>query len=478
MPRLEAEGIAVPGRIFDTMLAAHLIQPDLYKSLEKSSTLYLDLRPFKHLVTTDLRRPAADAQVSALMFHEQYRILEKLGMLSLFCDTIMPATRVLMGMTKRGIKVDEAHLAAWQEELQDELVDLEASWYEISLGLNPHSPHKLKQYLYHDLGMEEQANKYGGVTTDEGAIKALIEQYPFHTDKLNLLLRIREISKLKSTYSEVGIAKDGCVHPGYLPMNKDTDSAGAATGRLASSEPNIQNVPPRARCMYVPHEEGMVLVEGDFSQIELRIAAALSDDSALIEALRGDVFRAVMSLLGCDRVRAKNVVYGSLYGAGPRKLAALLRQRGLPTTERDARDLQERLARAYPRLWGWRTEVGRTATRERVLVNPFSRRRYFYAGSADIPAAIDFLPQSSAADILWSVLRNSEEVAKGNQGNLLTTVHDSLLFECRDECVGRLVGGLRGVLEAEWPQVAPGFKVPVKFKVGQNWGEMEEYRGD
>lgn len=478
MPRLEAEGIEVPGRIFDTMLAAHFIQPDLYKSLEKSATLYLDLRPFKHLVTTDLRRPAADAQVSALMFKEQYRILEKQGSLSFFTDTIMPATRVLMGMTKRGIKVDERRLGEWQQELQDELVDLEAAWYEQTLGVNPHSPHQLRKYLYDTLGLPTQRNKYDGVTTDEGALKSLIEGEPRHTDLLKLLLRIREISKLKSTYSEVAIGADGCVHPGYLPMNKDTDSAGAATGRLASSEPNIQNQPPRARCIFVPHQEGMVLVEGDFSQIELRIAAALAKDQGLLEALRGDVFSEIMRLLGCDRVRAKNVVYGSLYGAGPRKLAMLLRQRGLPTTERDARDLQDRLARAYPRLWGWRSEVGRSASRERVLVNPFGRRRYFYAGSSDTPAAIDFLPQSTAADILWSCLVPSSEVAQATGASLLTTVHDSLLFEVWSEGVHDFVQSISEVLAQEWPQVAQGFRVPVKFKVGKNWGEMEEYQND
>ena len=477
MPKLQEEGIEVPGNIFDTMLAAHLIQPDLYKSLEKSSTLYLDLHTWKHLADKEpAYYNAADALISKRMFDAQWEILDTTGQLSLFTKTIMPATRVLMAMTKRGIRVDEQRLARWNIALGEKLDYLTREWQVATGGIDPYSPHKLRKYLYSTLGLKEQRSKYDRVTTDEAALAALRERHPEHRPMLSLLLQIRETCKLKSTYSTVAISGDGCVHPGYLPANKDTDRAGATTGRLASSQPNIQQLPNEARKMYVPHQERMVLVEADFSQIELRIAAALSQDRRLAAALlETDPFGIIMRLLGCDRVRSKNVLYGSLYGAGPRKLKSLLQGKGIETTEAECKQLQERLAQAYPDLWRWRTLTARTAVKERMLVNPFGRRRYFYAGQADIPAAIDFLPQSSAADILWSVLNDCEDMARQAGGKLLTTVHDSLLFECNTGGLGQFVDGLKETLQREWPQIAPGFRVPVKVKVGKSWGEMEDY---
>jgi DNA polymerase I-like protein with 3'-5' exonuclease and polymerase domains len=476
IPWLEREGIQVSGRVFDTMLAAHLIQSDLYKSLEKSSTLYLDLRPFKHLSTSELARPAADAQVSALMFREQWRILEKCGQLGLFCDTIMPATRVLMGMTKHGLKVDQARLATWQAELSHTLSGLMGEWTALAGTVNPFSSAQLKRYLYgsEGLGLSPQFTKHERETTDEGAIKALAERCD--RPELTLLLRIREVAKLKSTYSEVEIGPDGCVHPSYLPESKDSDSAGAATGRLASRGPNIQNQPPEARRLFVPHEEGMVLVEADFSQIELRIAAALSSDAKLSHALESsDVFQGIMRELSCDRVRTKNVVYGTLYGAGPKKLASILKANGVQTSQAECQALQEKLAAAYPQLWGWRSTVGREAVENRVLTNPFGRKRYFYAGSADIPAAIDFLPQSCAADIIWSDLGLVDEVATKYGGALLTTVHDSFLLEVPVPQLVQCVEELVSTLSRERLLVGPAFQVPVKVRVGNSWGEMEEY---
>jgi DNA polymerase-1 len=216
-------------------------------------------------------------------------------------------------------------------------------------------------------------------------------------------------------------------------------------------------------------------VEADYSQIELRIAATLAKDSALLEALKGDVHAATQARIGCDRVRAKNLLYGSLYGAGPRKLALLLRTRGVDTTEAECKQLQHSLAAAYPQLWAWRMDVVGEGVVRRFLTNSFGRRRYFYGGSSAAPQMIDYLPQSNAADIVWDRLVPLDDFCTQNGGAILATVHDSFLMEFPKEAINPcLLGGLREILETEFPQIGPRFRVPVDMKIGSNWGQMEK----
>jgi DNA polymerase-1 len=326
MLRLEEAGVAVSGRIFDTMLAAHLLQPDLYKALGRSAPLYLDLRSWKHLsLDSPSYYNAADARITHDLFRKQWGYLVDTGMLELFTDTMMPATRVLMGMTKRGIRVDIAHLGAWHAELSREIEERTRQWQSNVGPINPFSAPQIHKLLYKEWGYPKQRTKYDAVTADEGAIKALIARGEGHIAELHLLLRLRELNKLRSTYAEHELGRDGCLHPHYLPASKDSDKVGAATGRLVSS-PNIQNQPLIARRLFIPRE-GMVFLEADYNQIEIRIAAALSGDGKLQGVLgTGDIHAANMAQLNCDRVRAKNVLYGSLYGAGYKKLAANKRE--------------------------------------------------------------------------------------------------------------------------------------------------------
>lgn len=489
IPRLEAAGVRFPERdLFDTMLAAHLIQPDLYKALEKVASLYLDLKAWKHTATTDAAfYNATDTTVTLYLAEKMIAILSDIGMHDLFTKTVMPSLRTLMRLTQRGLRVDRIYLGEWQQRLGAALETHMAQWQRLAPTTNPHSPVQIKKLLYNDFGLPEQyvRTKEGlRVTADESAIRFIRKQAtPPQIEVIDTLLEIKHVSKLRSVYSEVELSAQGKVHPSYLPVTKDSDAGAAATGRLASSDPNIQNQPEEARRLFIPSEDHLWFLEWDYSQIELRIAAARANDLALLEALKGDVHASTMDLVGCDRTRAKNLLYGSLYGAGPGKLVSVLRQHGQSITRAEAESLQLRLAAAYPSLWAWRHRVIGEGTQLGYLTNAFGRRRYFYhrwrdadgvMQSGDVPEMLAFLPQSDAADILWNRLVPLETFCEEFDGHLVTTVHDSFLMEF-PAITESLVRSLHGVLECTFDQIAPGFRVPGNVKAGTNWGQMASW---
>lgn len=491
IPRLKAAGIEFPETdLFDTMLAAHMIQPDLYKSLEKVASLYLDLPAWKHTAATNPAfYNATDATVTLYLATKMLNILGEIGMYELFTDTIMPSLTTLMSLTRRGIRVDRIYLGEWMLRLAAVLSDHQARWQQLAPTTDPNSPKQVQRLLYNDLELPVQhiRTKEGQrVTTDEASLRLVRRGAGAHAvEVIDTLLDIRHTSKLRSLYGELELGSDHRIHPNYLPANKDSDAGAAATGRLASSDPNIQNVPMDARRIFIPSSDDWWFLEWDYSQIELRIAGARAGDRALLDALKGDVHATTMELVGCDRTRAKNLLYGSLYGAGPRKLATVLRQHGQTVSEEECRSLQARLSTAYPSLWAWRHRVIAEGTQLGYLTNAFGRRRYFYnryrdadgvMRSEDVPEMLAYLPQSDSADILWNRLRPLAAFAEEFNGHLVTTVHDSFLLEfppdvrCRD-----VANGIRSVLELTFPMIAPGFFCPGNIKTGSNWGEMIPY---
>jgi len=489
LPRLEDYDVSIADPIFDTMLAAQMLQPDLYKGLNAVTSLYLDRKRHKHeQALAPEHYNANDATVTLELYTPLRDGLAVTGQLKLFTGTIMPTVRTLIKMTRRGIAVDSARRDAWLVELGQQERALIEKWAGHS-AVNVNSPQQVAKHLYGTLAMDRQYNKYGGTAVDAGALLSLKWLYPQHAEMLDTLIELKKVRKLRSTYAEQALGADGCVHPSYLPASKDyeyVDAEGgrsynkgmAGTGRLTARDPNIQNQPAAARRLYIPHAPDLVLVAADYSQIELRVAAALSKDDRLTEALAGDVHTRTQELLGCDRVRAKNVIYGTLYGAGPRKLSQVLKTKGYNVSEAECRQLQDALARAYPKLWAWRQSVVSDVATNYYLSNPFGRRRYFLRGAEDAPAAIDFLPQSTAADIMWDVIAPVENALSTLGGAVLATVHDELLTEMPRGDVARGVEMLKAIMQHSFANIAPGFYVPISVKVGENWGEMLPYVGD
>lgn len=475
LPRLKAAGVTTwVGDFYDTMLAAQLIQPDLYKGLNPVSSLYLDTRRWKHLSGSDPRKyNALDARRTLELYHETKRGLEITGMYELFTGTIMPTTETLINMTQRGIRVDMEFRDKWLSNLNADIKGATEKWVTLAPGVSPHSPTQLKRYLYGELGLIPQYGKYGTVTTDELALRELRGMYPEHSELFTVLLDIRDASKLAGTYAEQAIGPDGRVHPQYLPAAKDVDAYGkgmAGTGRITAKNPNIQNQPAAARCLFIP-DNNMVLVEADYSQIEARVMAALAADNVLEEACKNGLHEANMRHLGVDKTRAKNAFYGWMYGAGPKTLKQTFKRHGFDVSYAECVAMLAAFDRTYAATFVYRQEIARRVNTECMLVNPFKRRRFFH--NKNVPAGLDFMPQSTAADIMWSVL-GPLDVAIFMHGDILACVHDSILVQVHKDHVEEGIKVLRGQMERQFDNICPGFRVPVKVKVGDNWGAMHE----
>jgi uracil-DNA glycosylase family 4 len=487
-PRLEAYDVPVKGKVRDTMLMAALEQPDLYKGLNSVASLYLDGPKWKHLSEENPALYNAWDCVKTLEVHDALEDkLTRHGQIKLLDSTIMPGSEVLMRMSERGIKMDEEAREKWVGELREKVSRAEDAWTQAT-GVSPRATLKVREWLDKRAvpRLDSAYSKYGGVTTDASALRDVLKwcldqpegRYDEVHRAVNSLLTYREHSKLLSTYTAYPLDDSCCVHPSYLPGAKDDDNEVtgkglAGTWRITSRDPNFQNIPQEAKHMFVPHHPELTFLEADFAQIELRIAAELSHDGVLQTALaQTDVFRDLTEFLGVDRTRAKNAMYGSLYGAGPRTLVKVFRAQAYTITEAECKDLQRGISTRYPKLWAWRERVKEQGQAQFYLVNPYGLRRWFYNRN-DVPAMIDFMPQSTAAIIMWQTLAELAGRLEEVGGWIVNTIHDSVLCEVpKGAKLLRAESIVRDVMEKPREELG-GLRVPVKVKTGENWGEMK-----
>ncbi len=479
-PRLAREGCTVPEPWWDTMYAALLLQPDLLKGLNGVIPLYLDAQRHKHLSEAEpAKYNALDTIRELELYHELRAQLIHTGQLDLFENTIMRALPILVQMGEEGVRVDHEGRNTWVSQLESRLAGQLHEWGAKVGSVNPFSPPQLKNFLYGQLGLPEQLSKYGGMTTDSGALGELLglRECQEHRATLELLLSLRDTNKQLETYAKVTISDDGHIHPSWVPAGKDTEGFGkglAGTGRITSRGPNFQNMSPEAKRLYIPRE-GFTFIEADYSQIEARIIGALSGDRRLLGAIDRGLHAANMEALGVDKTRAKNFFYGWSYGAGARTLRRTFLAHGYDIAEVDCKLALRKLEETYPDVTRWRREVADKSAQTYRLVNAFGRRRNFFRGGGDTPAALDFLPQSTAADCLWAIVRPLADALGGIGARICGLIHDSVLIECPSGSVERGAEILREHMQREFPQVAPGFFVPVEMKVGASWGTMEKY---
>ena len=502
---LENYGIHLAGPQFDTMLAHYLLQPELRHGMDHMAETVLGYRPLsittligpkgkgqKNMRDVSVDRVAEYATEDAditWQLHEAFAPrLKEDGLEKLFTDMEMPLVRVLADMEMEGIRLDVGALNVFSEELGKDILRLQEQIREACGGIpfNIDSPKQLGDVLFETLkiGREKpKKTKTGQYQTSEDVLSELAQAHPV----VPLILDYRSLRKLKGTYVDT---LPTMVDPATGRVHTNYRQAVAATGRLSSDDPNLQNIPIRTekgreiRKAFVPRDDQHLLLSADYSQIELRVIAHMSGDRNMQNAFRhgldihaataAKVFNVDIAEVSREqRSRAKAVNFGIAYGQGAFGLSQNL---GIPRGE--AKQIIDDYFAQFPGVRTYMDEQVEFAREHGFVRTLLDRRRYLpditsanqTVRAAAERVAINAPMQGTAADIikLAMVRIHARIQQEGLASRLLLQVHDELVFDVQlDEvdAVQRLVRELmEGAMELEVPLV-------VDMNVGKNWLE-------
>ena len=511
VPIMRAHGVTVPEAtpVFDTMLAAVYVQPDLHKGLGRCSSVYLNLLPWKwrHLSEADpVYYSAKDAYVTALLFNCLSQFMKDLDSWDFFTKIQMVALPELSRMGQDGVLTDPVRVRRWSKLLVRRMERYNKLWAKWGLaGISPTSHKQMGDFFYKEWGLPVQRRKRDQMTsisTDALACINLREvvqtgiggrkDAPWRKDPrctprlFDLLLSMRGCGTNLKTFAKVLTDEKGRIYPKYVPEAKDVENRGnkkrkgsAATGRLASRDPNFQNQPKIARFCYIPDSPDFCFVQADYVAAELHVIAAVSEDEALYGDLTSgtSIHTINAEQIGCERRTAKGIIFGTTYGAGPKKISDTIKEDdGVYVSVAEIKRVQQALAEKYWKTWAWRETIKHQVTAHSFMINDFNRIRFFYGGARDVPAAYDYIPQSTVADILWHVLQPVAVAARKLGGRMCMTVHDSIVVQVHKDNVPAMMAEMKRIMERKFDNVKPGFFIPVDFEVGApgaSWGELE-----
>jgi uracil-DNA glycosylase family 4 len=491
VPVLEKHGVRVVGKLFDTMLACQMLQPDLFKGLNSAASLYLDTTRWKHLSDSQPELYNAYDVIGTYYLYRTLREgLQERGAFDHFTRRIMPALRVLIDVERDGFRVDTAAVATWKARVAAEMDAIRNEFLLLYPTLSISSPTQVAKYIWGTLAPihKFKANPVR-MGADEATLRRLKRTHP-EIPLFDLVLRFRDAAEYWKRFNKLNPNAKGLVYPSYAPATKDdefVDYKGeaikfakgiAGTGRIQAKDPNPQQVTKDARTIFIPHQPTSVFLEFDYDSAELRVAAALSRDHRMTAALDGPInlHQLHADEWDCTRDEAKTLVYATMYGASPAKLMLVFSIAGKQMSQERCRSLQTQFFSRYPDFAAWRQEIINSLPKNKMLRNAFGRTRYFWSPKEDTPAALDFYPQSTVADIGWSVLPDISAAIRFYKGGLRTLVHDSFLFEVADPSkLPEVHDTLKDILQQRFDNVAPGFYLPAVAKVGPNWGRMDKY---
>lgn len=493
---LMREGVEVKGPIMDTMLASHLLNPERQShSLEATALEHLGWtkRPYKEVAgkggfdVVELEQAADYAAEDALLAWELkeklFPELEREGLMELYVTLEMPLIRVLADMEAAGVMVDSERLGMLGRELEGEMCSVkDRAWMLAGEEFNLNSPKQLGQILFEKLGLRPGKKKKTGYSTDVSVLEGLATEHELPVE----LLAWRSLSKLKNTYVDV---LPRLVNPETGRVHTSFNQAATATGRLSSSNPNLQNIPVRGdwgrrirECFIAP--AGSQILSADYSQIELRVLAHLSGDEALAQAFTDgeDIHtRTALALFDVapDKVSpemrrtAKTVNFGVLYGMSAFGLAA-----SLGITRAEAAHFIEEYFSAHPGVSAFIARTVEDARQCGYVSTIMGRRRPVPELSSSNHntrllgerLAVNTPVQGSAADIIKIAMLRIHDELKGGElkSRMILQVHDELLFEVaggeEDEVARLVVEGMQEAVELSVPLV-------VEYGMGKNWAQ-------
>jgi DNA polymerase-1 len=478
-------GLELRGQLFDTMLAHYLIEPEAAHNLETLSSLYLNYA--LAAVTTDPVQVACER--ADVILQVKQRLAKELEMRThslLMRDVEMPLVSVLAHMEFEGVKLDEKTLKGMSEALRKDSEKVQSEIYQLAGSeFNIGSPKQLGEILFEKMKLLDKTKKTrtGQYSTSEDVLLKLAEEH----DIARKVLEYREYEKLRSTYvdalPEMVSPVDGRVHTDY-------QQARAATGRLSSNNPNLQNIPIRTekgrliRGAFIPRSKDFLFMSADYSQIELRIAAAFSKDQTMIEAFRSKrdihtttaakVFKVALDKVTPDmRRKAKEVNFGILYGSTAFGLAQNLR-----ISKTEATEIIDSYFKEFSGIKRYMDDSINFAREKEYVETILGRRRYLRdINSRNITTrgfaernAINAPIQGSAADIIKIAMVHIHRWLQKEKlkSRMIMQVHDELIFDLHKDEEAIVKPRVQELMKH-----AVNIEVPMEVEVGvgKNWLE-------
>lgn len=481
---LKKAGIQLKGPVFDTMLAHYLIEPEASHDLGIIANQYLGIQLSSEKSEQDIAMERVD--IALQLRPPLQRELEQRRHSLLARDIEMPLVEVLASMEAEGVKVDEEVLAKMSESLRKDSEEVQKEIFKLAgTEFNIGSPKQLGEILFDRLKVVDKAKKTktGQYATGEDVLQKLAPEHPI----ANKILEFREYEKLRSTYVDalprMISQSDGRIH-------SDFRQAVAATGRLSSNNPNLQNIPIRTekgrqvRSAFVPRDKNYRFMSADYSQIELRIAASFAKDVTMIEAFRNKrdihattaakVFKVPLEQVTPDmRRKAKEVNFGILYGSTAFGLSQNL---GISRTE--GAEIIESYFKEFPGIKRYMDNSINYAREKEYVETILGRRRYLRdINSRNITTrgfaernAINAPIQGSAADIIKIAMINIHRWLQKEKlkTRMILQVHDELVFDLHKEeeviVKSRVIELMRTAVLLDVP-------MEVEVGVGKNWLE-------
>ena len=495
-------GISVKGPMFDTMLAHYLLEPEQRHNMDYLAEVYLNYItiPIEDLIGKGRQQKtmrevpvelvkeyaAEDADITLQLYEKLLPLLKENGVEKLFYEIEMPLVPVLSRMEANGVKIDTENLHQISEEFGGEIRKNEEQIYEAAgTPFNIASPKQLGEILFEKLKIDEKAKKTktGQYATGEDVLQKLSHKHPI----IQMILDYRSFTKLKSTYLDALPAlvnpKDGLIHTSY-------NQAVTATGRLSSNNPNLQNIPVRTekgreiRRAFVPRSKAYTLLAADYSQIELRIIAHLSQDPAMVAdfnlghdihaATAAKVFHVPMEQVTKEqRSRAKAVNFGIIYGMSAFGLAERME-----LSRSEAADIIKKYFEEYAGIKEYMNRSIALAREHGYAETILGRRRYLrdingansvVRGFAERNAINAPIQGSSADMIKIAMIGIHQEMQRLKmQSKMILQVHDELVFDAHLDELDTLKTIVNDKMVNALPLSVP---VVVEMNTGANWLE-------
>lgn len=460
--------------LIDTIQIAQMCdEPD--KSLEGLAAKYLD--------TPSWKRKASSQGMSTYNAKDTYHTTQLYNILKpkIFKATqplyeeLKALPQIALKMTIRGIRIDVQVLEGIKQSLGKDLHDVTLAWNSMYNNLNPNSPKqvasKIKSlgYALPKTAVDKFGNRQG--STNAKALQILRKKGEQIRVFCDLLLKLRELNKAISTYTTLPYDSEGVVHAQF-------NTAIPVTGRWSSSDPNMQNIPPSFRKMFIARP-GYTFIRADYSQAEARIIAHLAEETAMLDAwAKGlDIHKHVASMVygvpydevtPVQRQTSKTILYALSYGGGARKISE---SEDLPFTE--VKTFLEAFDREFPRYSKQLEEWGEEAVTHGFLINTFGRVHHFEGGRS-MQQGKNFKPQSTVADQINKAIIQLNKYLHNKDAFLVLQVHDELLTESRDEILEEVASNVQRIMSAPIPfRDLPDLIIPVEVGYGKTWGDTK-----